>query len=206
MDILRYSVSLDKLEKVSSLSSAISGGLALPGKDGKTIYVFGGESNPAVVHIFDSITNVTERLSTALPSSLWNAGGVSISGTIFVFDGYGRNILEFSEETETARVIAELSFYDSTIGVSSVTALPDNKDGIWLFPGYCCSPKLTYSILQFNTTTRAVQIPNADITSLPTLYYAPESVRDGFSGYIIGGIGVAPEEEGSYHPSNGILR
>jgi hypothetical protein len=202
MDILRYSVSLDKLEKVSSLSSATSGGLALPGKDGKTIYFFEGSS--VVVHKFDSITNVTEILSTTLPYSLRYAGGVSINGTMLLFDPLGRNVLEFSEETETARVIGELSFYNSTSSVSSATALPDNNDGIWLFAGSSLKP--TYPILQFNTTTRAVQIPNADTTSLPTLYDAPESVRDGCHGYIVGGIGRAPEGDGSLHPGNGMLR
>jgi hypothetical protein len=202
MDILRYSVSLDKMEKVSSLSSATSGGLALPGKDGKTIYFFGGYPNNAV-HKLDSITNVTERLSTALPSSLTFPGGVSINGTIIIFHGKGRVILEFSEVTETAKVIAELSFYNGTSNVVSVTALPDNKDGIWLFAG--SRPKPTYPILQFNTTTRAVQIPNADTTS-PTLFYAPESVSDGSHGYIIGGIGKAPEGDGNFLPGNGMLR
>jgi hypothetical protein len=202
MDILRYSVSLDKLEKVSSLSSAARKGLALPGKDGKTIYFFGGYPISAV-HKFDSITNVTERLSTAFPSPLQFTGGVSINGAMFLFDGQGRNILEFSEETETARVIAELSFYNSTLnGVVSVTAFPDNNDSFWLFAG--SSSKPTYPILLFNT--RAVQIPNADAASLPTLYYAPESVRDGSHGYIIGGIGRFREGDGNFHPSNGMLR
>jgi hypothetical protein len=190
------------LEKVSSFSSSTYAGLALPGKDGKTIYFFDGHSSS--VHKFDSITNVTERLSTALPSPLPYAGGVSMNGTMLLFDGQRKNILEFSEETETARVIAELSFDDDTYSVTSVTALPDNKDGIWLFAG--SSSKPTYPILQFNTTTRAVQIPNADTTSLPRLYYTPDSVRDGSHGYIIGGIGRAPEGDGSIHPGNGMMR
>jgi predicted glycoside hydrolase/deacetylase ChbG (UPF0249 family) len=100
------------LEKVSSFSSSTYAGLALPGKDGRTIYFFDGHSSS--VHKFDSITNVTERLSTALPSPLPYAGGVSMNGTMLLFDGQRKNILEFSEETETARVIAELSFDDDT--------------------------------------------------------------------------------------------
>jgi hypothetical protein len=87
MDILRYSISLDKSEKVSSLSSATSGGVALSGKDGKTIYFFGGYPNYAAVHKLDSITNVTVRLSMALLSSLSCAGNISINGTILVFYG-----------------------------------------------------------------------------------------------------------------------
>jgi hypothetical protein len=203
-DILRYSVSMDKLEKVASLSSAASGGLALPGKNGKAIYIFGGYPDYAAVHKFDSITNVTERLSTLLPSPLFYACGVSINGTMLLFDGQRRTILEFSEENETAGVIAELSFYNGTSTVSCVTALPDNNDGIWLFAGNLEKP--THPILQFNTTTRAVQIPNADTTSLPTLYCAPGLVRDGSHGYIIGGIGRAPEGDGSIHPGNGMMR
>jgi hypothetical protein len=189
---------------VSSLSQAGSGGLALPGKDGKTIYFFGGYPNSVAVHKFDSNTNATVRLSTALPSSLRYAGGVSMNGTMLLFDGHEKHIFEFIEETETATVIAELSFYNGTSTVLSVTALPDNNGGIWLFAGNFEKP--TYPILQFNTTSRAVQIPNADTTSLPTLHYAPESVRDGSHGYIIGGIGRAPEGDGSIHPGNGILR
>jgi hypothetical protein len=131
-------------------------------------------------------------------------GDVNFLNTYDTLCGLARNVLEFSEETETARVIAELSFYNGTSTVLSVTALPDNNDGIWLFAGNQGKP--TYPILQFNTTTRAVQIPNADTTSQPTLYWAPDSVRDGSHGYIIGGIGRAPEGDGSFHPGNGMMR
>jgi hypothetical protein len=47
---------------------------------------------------------------------------------------------------------------------------------------------------------------NADTTSLPTLSNVPVSVRDGSHGYIIGGIGRVPEGDGSFHPSNGMVR
>jgi hypothetical protein len=204
MDILRYSVSLDHVDKVSSLSSAAGGGLALQSKDGKTIYFFGGYPNHAVVHKFDSFTNVTVRLPIALPSSIFYDDGVSIIGTILLFDGRGKNILEFSEETETARIIAELSFFHDSSSVATVAALPDNQDGIWLFAENTGNP--TYPILQFNTTTKAVQIPNVDTASLPTLSYSPATVRDSSHGYLVGGIGRDPEVDGSYHPGNGILR
>jgi hypothetical protein len=188
------------VEKVSSLSSGTYGGLALQAKDGKTIYFFGGYPNYNIVHKFDSTTNVTIRLSTELPSLLWYTSGVSINGTILLFDVHERQILEFSEETESARIIAELSFFNGT----SVAAIPDNKDGIWLFAGNLEKP--TYPILQFNTTTKAVQIPSVNTTSLPKWGYLPASVRDISHGYLIGGIGEAPEEDGSYHPGNGMLR
>jgi hypothetical protein len=41
-DILLYSISQDKIEKVSSLSNATSEGLAILSNDGKSIYHFGG--------------------------------------------------------------------------------------------------------------------------------------------------------------------
>jgi hypothetical protein len=193
------------VEKVSSLSLAPQGGLVLQSKDGKKIYYFGGYPNNDVVHKFDLITNVAVRLTTVLPSSLLFAGGVSMNGKMFLFDGNGGNVLEFSEETESARIIAELSFFNVTSTVYSVTAFPDNKDGIWLFAGNAGKP--TYPILQFNTTTNTVHVPNADTTTLRTLYAVPTSVRDSSHGYLIGGIGRVPEgEDGTYQPSNGIVR
>jgi hypothetical protein len=203
-NILRYSVSLDKVEKVSSLSSAAGGGLAIQSKDGKTIYFFGGYPNHAVVHKFDPFTNLTVRLPSEIPASIFYDAGVSINGTIFLFDGRGKNVLEFSEETETARIIADLSFFDGTSSVATVAALPDNQDSIWLFAENTGMP--TYPILQFNRTTKTVQIPNVDTTSLPTLYYSPVAVKDSSHGYLVGGIGRDPEEDGSFHPGNGMLR
>jgi hypothetical protein len=197
MDILCYSVFLDRVEKVSS-----PGGLALQAKDRKKIYFFGGfpNSSKKIVHKFDPITNVTVRLSTELPSSIIYAGGVSINRTILLFDGQNGNVIEFSEQTETASIIAELSFVNGTSDVDSIAALPDNKDGIWLFPGMY--PKPTHPILQFNTTTKSVQTPNTNTTLLPRLYNYPAPVRDGSHGYIIGGIVRETEEVGS----NGMLR
>jgi hypothetical protein len=195
------------LEKYSSLISATNGVLALQGKDKNTIYLFGGTISHGAVHKFDPITNVTVRLPTGLPSSIRYAGGVSINGTILIFDGFGSRILEFSEETETATIIAELSFDDNDNSPTvSVAALPDDKDSIWLFAG--SSRKPTNPILLFNTTTKTanIPIPTANTTSMPTLYYRPASVSDGSHGYLIGGIGRTPEEDGSFHPGNGILR
>jgi hypothetical protein len=114
---------------VSSLSSKNYGAVALQAKDGRTIYFSGLLSNKPAVDQFDSVTNVTVRLSTVLPSTFLIAGGASINGTILLFDGYNENVLEFSEETELVRIVADLSF-NNAAPVSSVTALPDNKDGI----------------------------------------------------------------------------
>jgi hypothetical protein len=185
---------------VSSLSSKNYGAVALQAKDGRTIYFFGGWPYKPAVDKFDSVTNVTVLLSTVLPSTFLNAGGASINGTILLFDGYNGNVLEFSEETELVRIVADLSFNNAD-PVSSVTALPDNKDGIWLFAGNYGKP--TYLILQFNTTAKSVHVPNADTT---TLFSNPALVKDCSHGYLIGGIGGYPEEDGIYHPSNGLLR
>jgi hypothetical protein len=204
-DILRYSVSLDTLEKVSSLSGPTSGGLALQGKDGKTIYYFGGNSFTTTVHKFDSLTNVTVKLATRLPSPVLFAGGVSMNnGTMFIFDGRSGKTMEFLEETETARIIGDLNFYSGSSNVLSTTAIPNGKDGVWLFAGNGVKP--TYPILRFNTSS-----PNFYFTpgnAIPTLYYLPASVYDGKNnnGYLIGGLGRAVASDGSTHQSNGILK
>jgi hypothetical protein len=123
-DILQYSVSLDKVEKVSSLCQATSTGIALKAKDSTTIYYFGGSLSLTSVHKFDSLTNSTVRLPTDLPSSVRYSGGISRTGTIFVFNGLHRKIMEFSEETETAKIIGDLPFQNDTSAVYSTTAIP----------------------------------------------------------------------------------
>jgi hypothetical protein len=199
-DILRYSVSLDKIEKVSSLQEAHYGGLALKAKDGTTIYYFGGSHSRRSVQKFDPLTNFTVTLPTQLPSDLYYAGGVSI----LPFNGRERNIMEFSEETGSARIIGDLPFQNGTSPVTSTTAVPDGKDGVWLFAGNDRKP--TNPILLFNTTTKDIQSSLANATSMPTLFYLPASVSDGCYGYLIGGLGRAKEIDGCTHPSNGVLR
>jgi hypothetical protein len=203
-DILRYSVSLDQIEIVSSLSSSTSEGLALIAKDRTTIYHFGGMYSARRVDKFDSLTNSTVQLPTPLPTNVAFSSGVSIGGTIYLFDGFERKIMEFSEETGTAGIIGDLPFQNGTDGVASTTAIPHGKDGVWLFAG--CNQKPTNPILFFNTTTKDIYSSSANTTSLPTLYYLPASVSDGRYGYIIGGLGMAKEIDGSTHRSNGILR
>jgi hypothetical protein len=114
-----------------------------------------------------------------------------------------------TEETfwsKTDKIIAELSFFNDTSSVDSVTALPHNKDGTWLFAGN--SRKPTYPILQCNTTTKAASVPTATTTSMPTMHYrsSPALERDEIHGYLISGIGRTPEGDGILHPGNGILR
>jgi hypothetical protein len=204
-DVLRYSISVDKIEKVSSLSTPNYGGLALQSNDGKTIYYFGGSSSSSTsVHNFNRKTNVTVRLPTTLPSSVYASSGVSINGSHIIFSGQGRNVLEFSEESEAVKIIGDLPFQVGTPNVYSTTAIPNGQDCVWLFAGN--SPRATHPILLFNVTTKDVESQVTNTTSLPTLYKVPVSVSDGRNGYLIGGFGYVSESDGSYYPTNGILR
>jgi hypothetical protein len=143
------------------------------------------------------------RLPTELPSSVVLASGVSINGTIIIFNGRERNILEFNQQSESASIIGDLPFVNGTSTVGSTTAIPNSQDGVWLFGA--TFPKATNPILLFNTANKVVYIPTVNPTSLPTLFDLPVSVRDGNHGYIIGGFGRVQESDGSYHPTNGIL-
>jgi hypothetical protein len=203
-DILCYSTSVDKIEKVSSLSASNYGGLALQSNDGKSIYYFGGSSSSTSVHNFNRETNLTLRLPTTLPSSVYASSGVSINGSHFIFSGRTRSVLEFSEEFEVGKIIGDLPFQVGTSTVASTTAIPNGQDSVWLFAG--SSQRATNPILLFNVTTKDVDVQVANTTTLPTLYQVPVSVSDGRNGYIIGGLGYASESDGSYYPTNGILR
>jgi hypothetical protein len=97
-DILRYSNTLDKIDKVSLLSTPNQGVLALQTSDGQSIYYFGGDSNNTLVHKFNSETHVSVRLPTAIPSQVETASAVPINGTIFIFNRHQRNILEFNQK------------------------------------------------------------------------------------------------------------
>jgi hypothetical protein len=203
-DILRYSISMDKIELLSSLSTATYGGLAIQSSNGESIYYFGSWFSDTVVHKFNTNTNVTVRLPKELPSRVFYASGVADNGTIFIFNGQPRNILEFSESSGTAKIIGDLPFKDGDSNVYSTTAIPNGQDSVWLFAGD--NPKVTNPVLDFNMTSKIVQISSVDTTSLPTLYGVPSSVSDGLHGFVIGGIGLAREIDGSFHPTNGILR
>jgi hypothetical protein len=154
------------------------------------------------VHKFNVETYLTVELPTALPSPVTQAAGVSTYGTIFIFNGKERNVLEFSTELESAKIIGDLPFGNGT--VYSTSAIPNGQDGVWLFAGN--ETKASNPVLLFNTENKSVYIPtSANLSSLPHLYWDPASVSDGHRGYIIGALGRALEEDGSYHPTNGIL-
>jgi hypothetical protein len=86
---------MDRIQKVSSLSTVSEGGLAPQSNDGKSIYYFGAIPYAKLKHKFNSETNVTVRLSTELPSPVFKAGGVLINGKMFIFNGKGRRVMEF---------------------------------------------------------------------------------------------------------------
>jgi hypothetical protein len=203
-NILCYSISVDKIEKVSSLSTPNYGGIALQSNDRKSIYYYGGINSLTLVHNFNKETNITVRLPTTLPSSVYVSSGVSINGSHLIFSGQGRSVLEFSEESEAVKIIGDLPFQVGTSTVYSTTAIPNGQDGVWLFAGN--SPRATNPILLFNVTTKDVDSQVTNTTSLPTLYKVPVSVSDGRNGYLIGGFGYVGESDGSYYPTNGILR
>jgi hypothetical protein len=113
--------------------------------------------------------------------------------------------MEFDEASETAYVIAALPFQSSP--VLATAAIPNGKEdgGVWIFAGN--NPKVANPILLFNTKAKAVSIPEGNSTSqLPPLYEILCAVTDGRSGYIIGALGRVPGPDGSYHPTNGMLR
>jgi hypothetical protein len=193
---------MDRIQKVSSLSTVSEGGLALQSNDGKSIYYFGGIPYAKWVHKFNSETNVTVRLPTELPSPVFNAGGALINGKMFIFNGKGRCVMEFDLESETAKIISGLHFHYGKNPVYSTTAIPIGQDGVWVVAG--SYPPADFNVALFNATTRHSMSVNAYL--LPTLYQRPVAVRDGRHGYVIGGLGRRKEEDGTYHRSDGVLR
>jgi hypothetical protein len=97
-----------------------------------------------------------------------------MSGKIFLLAGRERKVMEFSEETGTAREIGELPFKNGTSLVISTTALHDGKDDVWLFAANYARP--TNPILLFNTTTKNVHSSSANTSSFLSLYFAPAPV------------------------------
>jgi hypothetical protein len=195
--------------KVSSLTTASAGGLAVQANDGKSIYYFGGTSTYTIIQKFETETNYTGQLRTILPSPVLYAAGVSNNkGTLFIHDGkYTRNIIEFEEVSETVKIIGDLQFQSASSSVFSTAALLNGQEdgGVWVFAGN--DPRPTYPILLFNMVTQTVSIPTGSSTfQFPTLFEMPATVTDGQNGYLIGGLGRAVEKDGSLHPTNGILK
>jgi hypothetical protein len=208
-DILRYSISNDEIVKVSSMMTDSGGGLAVQGSDSKYIYYFGGTSADFLVQRFNTETSETRLLSAELPSPILHASGLSNKdGSILIYNGrYTRDIIQFEEASETATVIGDLPFQNDESLIFSAAAILSGKENgsVWIFAGN--NPKPTNPILLFNTATKTVSIPTGNATSqFPTLYETPATVTNGRDGFIIGGFGRVAESDGSYHPTNGILK
>jgi hypothetical protein len=198
---------MDKIEKVYSLSTASYGGLALQSNDGKSIYYFGGNPNGKLVHKFNTETNVTVRLPIPLPYSVVNGGGALLDGRIFIFSGMRSNCMQFSLELERAWIVGGIPYRsgvdDPDDPLYSITALPADESSVWLFQG--TDPPPSHPIMFFSTR-HLLQIPSEYPYTLPTLYERPVSVGDGHQGYLIGGFGWRPEQDGSYYSSDGVLK
>jgi hypothetical protein len=188
---------MDSLQLIESLGKNIGGGVAFRSDDGSSIYYLGGWEQPTHVHKFSTITNTTIRLSSLLPSPVEEATAVAINKAAFIFNGRYRNILKFD---------MELPFWYGKNTVLSTSAIFDGKDSVWLFSGEFQKPH--HPILRFNTTSKLVSIPEQESSKVPTLrcFLASGAIWDGQEGYILGGIGRTSESDGSYHPTNGILR
>jgi hypothetical protein len=201
-DILQYNITSDTIKKVSSLSSSSSSGLALKGKDNKYIYYFGGSNTLTQIHRFDTVTKATVKLSTVLPSEVYVAAGLSTKHSIFIFNGKQNNILRFNLDSETVKIVEDLSFGNDTVSSTScVTDSTSNK--VWILRG--SGSKLANQAMIFNTISELTATPHPNV-SLPSLCCKPTTVSTGRYGYIIGGIGKVPESDGRKHPSHGILR
>jgi hypothetical protein len=201
-DILQYNITSDTIQKVSSLSVPTEGGLALKSNDSKYIYHFGGWDARTAIHRFNPEIKATVKLSTLLPSEVFNAAGVTTSQSAFIVNGREENILEFDLATETVKEIGNLSFGNGK--VLSTAIIPYSSfNRVWLFPASL--GKLSNRVKMFNSETRVSSDPHQNI-SVPSLYYKPVTVSAGRYGYIIGGVGNVPEFVGSKHPSHGILR
>jgi hypothetical protein len=200
-DILQYNISTDTIGKVSSLSVPTEGGLALKSMDSKYIYHFGGWDTRKAIHRFNLEMKATVRLTTLLPSEVFNAAGVTTSQSAFIVNGREGNILEFDLGTETIKEIGNLSFGNGTVR-STAIIMDSSSNRVSLFSA---SLDRLNRVKIFNPETRVSSDPHQNV-SVPSLYYKPATVSAGRYGYIIGGIGMVAESDGTKHPSNGILR
>jgi hypothetical protein len=181
-DILEYKISSDMINIVSSLSSTT--GLAIKAKDSQNIYFFGGEKTRREIHRFNSATNVTIKLRTVLPSDVFYAAGVVLNQSTFIFSGRGGNILEFNLNSETVKIVADLSFRSGPVDrTASITDSTSNR--VWLFPG--STERLTHRVIIFNLEIKLISNVHKNI-SIPLLHHTTAPVSTGRHGYIIGGI------------------
>jgi hypothetical protein len=209
--IHRFSISKDKIELVSTLNHLTLGGLALMGTRNDTesdIYFFGGVKRPRGIERFDPKTNTTTVVVNAsLPVDVQLDGGVTDhKGLCYIFSGTNGCVIEFDAESGTSKVVAELPFGNTgAIPIESTTVFHDERGNrVWVFAENW--PKPLNPVLLFDLETKEVSVPAMNFSSLPRLYVHPATVVDGRYGYFVGGIGRALEEDGNYHPGNGIIR
>jgi hypothetical protein len=201
-DILRYNITSDTIEKVSSLSSPTSGGLVLKSKDANFIYHFGGTSTRTAIQVFNPAKKITVTLNTVLPSEVLHSDGMTINHTAFICSGRTEKILEFNLASETVKTVGRLLFGNETV-ISTAIITDNTSNRVWLFPG--SEGRLNNRVMIYNSESKLTSTTQKNV-SVPSLYFKPATVSTGRYGYIIGGLGRVPEPDGSDHPSKGILR
>jgi hypothetical protein len=177
---------------VSSLLYPIYGGLALKGKDGKSIYYIGGGLPENLIQNFDLRTRLTRSLNdTSVTSELYSAVGVSVNGTAFIFNSVTGEILEFDMDSETVEKIGNHSVSDWLVGPRAVV-LDRSGNRVWLFPELLDSRlDAENSLSVFNMETKEVSKQNTTVSN----YYVDLSegsatVSVGRYGYIVGGFSL----------------
>jgi N-acetylneuraminic acid mutarotase len=113
-DILQYNITSDTIEKVSSLSYPTYGGYAVKGKDSQSIYYFGGWNTKTAIHRFNPATKATVKLSTVLPSDVYNQAGMTSQQSAMIFNGRNGSILEFNVASETVKK-SEISYLEMAL-------------------------------------------------------------------------------------------
>jgi hypothetical protein len=192
-NIFQYNISSDTIQKVSSLLYPTYGGLALKGKDGKSIYYIGGELTEGLIQNFDLRTRLTRSLNdTSVTSAeLYSVVGVSVNGTAFIFNTVTGKILEFDMDSETVKKIGYHSVGDWLLGPPAVI-LDRSQNRVWLFPELLGSRlDAENSLSVFNMETKEVSKQNTTVSN----YYVDLSegsatVSVGRYGYIVGGFSL----------------
>jgi hypothetical protein len=209
---LRYSISSDTIQNVSFINTHGWNYLAILGNAGKSIYYFGLSDEK---YRFDIQTHLTHELNSTMPfaylSQMHNAAGVSNNETAYIFDGSSephpleiktKYIAAFDMKSETATRLGVLDFKDDRVRYAFAIVDASNSR-VWLFAG---PGNVTNPVLIFNMETGIVSEPEQKV-SVPVFdNYKPRTVSAGRFGYVIGGFSNTPEENGTKHTMNGILR
>jgi hypothetical protein len=207
-DIFQYNISSDTIRKVSSLLHPTYGGLALKGKDGKSIYYIGGWETTGLIQNFDIRTRLTRSLNdTSVTSELYIAVGVSVNGTAFIFNSVTGEILEFDMDSETVKKIGSHSVGDWLKGPPAVI-LDTSRNRVWLFPQLLGSERDVENYLSvFDTETKEVSKQNTTVSDYYVyLFQGSATVSVGRYGYIVGGFNLLITNTTRNDDEGGILR